>query len=446
MNLFSFILFGVLVVFCRGSQNKTQFIATDEWQEIEDGQAIPQGLHVRINLQTGKKEAKLLEKSDNDTQSAASLSTVPGEGLQDHGGGGAALPYENINKLKEALENIPGDDFKFNEEELKKVKAKFKTYDEIKQELKEVNMEVKSDSDIMSTLFERFEVISKSKDLAETAVKAELDVLFEDLLYLTHQIDNANEFIDRQGIEKIIWPSLNQTESMLKIHGLKLLGTIVQNNPKAKVALFERNGGSVLLTKLSQSTKSEEISAGLYAFGSLVRKFPYAQNELLNPHGYSLLFGVLNKNIELRVKVKVIKLVADMVLDYENALAGKEVDATTRERYESTNLKEGLLKANYCNRVGEFFHQNKAGFVQDEALTDDCVGAMRSVRSGLCQDAWSQCPLFRHTLLVLRNNLDTRLDEWAGEKDGRDYLTEIQQTIDQFVGELYPITKPKDEL
>ncbi|KXJ70583.1 hypothetical protein RP20_CCG023086 [Aedes albopictus] len=444
MNLFTIILYGVLLsVSCHGAQNKTQFVATDEWQEIEEGQSIPQGLHVRINLQTGKKEAKLLEKENNDTQSTGSLSTVPGEGLQDHG---TALPYDNIGKLKEALENIPGDDFKYNEEELKKVKSKFKTYDEIKKELKDVNLEVKSDSDIMSALFERFAEILKSKNLAENSVKAELDVMFEDLQYLVHQIDNANEFIDRQGLEHIIWPSLNQTESTLKIHGLKLLGTVVQNNPKAKVALFERNGGSILLTKLSQSTKSEEISAGLYAFGSLVRKFPFAQSELLNQHGYSLLFDVLNKNIELRVKVKIVKLITDLVQDYENALTGKEVDATTRERYESTNLKEGLRKAEYCSRVGEFFQQNKAGFLQDENLTEECVGALRSVRNGLCQEVWSKCPLFRHTLLVLRNQLDTRLDEWNGDKDGRDYLVEIQQAIDQFLEELYGGSMPKDEL
>lgn len=446
MKLFTIVLCGVLLVSCNGAQNKTQFVATDEWQEIEEGQSIPQGLHVRINLQTGKKEAKILEKEDNDTQSAGPLSTVPGEGLQDHGGGATALPYENIGKLKEALENIPGDDFKFNEEELKKVKAKFKTYDEIKKELKDVNLEVKSDSDIMSALFERFEEILKSKNPAENAVKAELDVMFEDLQYLVHQIDNANEFIDRKGIEHIIWPSLNQTESALKIHGLKLLGTVVQNNPKAKIALFERNGGSILLTKLSQSTKSEEISAGLYAFGSLVRKFPYAQSELLNAHGYSLLFDILDKNIELRVKVKIIKLITDLVQDYENALTGQEVDATTRERYESTNLKEGLRKAEYCKRAGEFFHQNKAGFVQDETLTEECVSALRSIRQGLCQDVWSKCPLFRHTLLVLRNNLDTRLDDWDGDKDGRDYLTEIQLGIDRFVEELYGSGLPKDEL
>ena len=37
------------------------FVATNEWQEIKPGQAIPQGLHVRMDMQTGKKEARLMQ-------------------------------------------------------------------------------------------------------------------------------------------------------------------------------------------------------------------------------------------------------------------------------------------------------------------------------------------------------------------------------------------------
>ena len=37
-----------------------EFIPTHEWQIVEEGQMIPAGLHIRMNLSTGKKEAKLL--------------------------------------------------------------------------------------------------------------------------------------------------------------------------------------------------------------------------------------------------------------------------------------------------------------------------------------------------------------------------------------------------
>ena len=41
-------------------KNKDEpFIPTYEWKDVEDGQPIPPGLYVRMNLQTGKTEAKL---------------------------------------------------------------------------------------------------------------------------------------------------------------------------------------------------------------------------------------------------------------------------------------------------------------------------------------------------------------------------------------------------
>ena len=41
------------------------FEPTWEWKVIEEGQSVPAGLHVRINLQTGLKEAKLLENDED---------------------------------------------------------------------------------------------------------------------------------------------------------------------------------------------------------------------------------------------------------------------------------------------------------------------------------------------------------------------------------------------
>lgn len=46
------------------------FVPTTEWQTVKEGQHIPAGLHVRMNLQTGLKEAKLLDESETDTQQA----------------------------------------------------------------------------------------------------------------------------------------------------------------------------------------------------------------------------------------------------------------------------------------------------------------------------------------------------------------------------------------
>ena len=49
------------------------FVPTDEWQTVEEDEVIPAGLHVRMNLETGHKEAKLLEPDGENTDTDTSL-------------------------------------------------------------------------------------------------------------------------------------------------------------------------------------------------------------------------------------------------------------------------------------------------------------------------------------------------------------------------------------
>jgi nucleotide exchange factor SIL1 len=45
------------------------FVPTKDWQVIREGQHIPRGLHVRMDFQTGVKEAKLLEDGEEEKES-----------------------------------------------------------------------------------------------------------------------------------------------------------------------------------------------------------------------------------------------------------------------------------------------------------------------------------------------------------------------------------------
>lgn len=65
------------------------FVPTENWKVIKDGQQIPPGLHVRINLQTGLKEAKLLKEEEAEDRLKSGPqdsnkeldSTLAGEGI-----------------------------------------------------------------------------------------------------------------------------------------------------------------------------------------------------------------------------------------------------------------------------------------------------------------------------------------------------------------------------
>ncbi|MEE6479023.1 hypothetical protein FKM82_012098 [Ascaphus truei] len=46
-------------------EDQEVFYPTHEWQVVKPDQAVPRGLHMRLNLQTGKNEAKLLDEKDD---------------------------------------------------------------------------------------------------------------------------------------------------------------------------------------------------------------------------------------------------------------------------------------------------------------------------------------------------------------------------------------------
>lgn len=48
----------------RGGNDGDPFVPTHEWQIIKPGQVIPKGIHVRLNLQTGEREGKLLDEKN----------------------------------------------------------------------------------------------------------------------------------------------------------------------------------------------------------------------------------------------------------------------------------------------------------------------------------------------------------------------------------------------
>lgn len=55
--------------------NDEVFVPTKEWQTVKEGQHIPPGLHVRMDLQTGLKEAKLLDESTEESTGVSEMNT-----------------------------------------------------------------------------------------------------------------------------------------------------------------------------------------------------------------------------------------------------------------------------------------------------------------------------------------------------------------------------------
>jgi len=58
------LLLTLTAALCSINSNSAEFVATSEWQLVPEGEAIPNGLHYRIDLEKGEKWAKLLSEED----------------------------------------------------------------------------------------------------------------------------------------------------------------------------------------------------------------------------------------------------------------------------------------------------------------------------------------------------------------------------------------------
>jgi len=75
-----------------GCAEAKEIAATNEWQLVEEGDSIPQGLHIRMNMETGEKWAKLLEEEEevDENNYKGVLVTTPTEKKETAGSGAGA--------------------------------------------------------------------------------------------------------------------------------------------------------------------------------------------------------------------------------------------------------------------------------------------------------------------------------------------------------------------
>ncbi|XP_037709976.1 nucleotide exchange factor Sil1 isoform X2 [Drosophila subpulchrella] len=398
------------------TDNKTsEFVATKEWQVIAEGQGIPKGLHVRINMQTGLKEAKLLDESERGT----ALQSQPGD-----------------QKAQDQDDNEPlALDYKPDiiEESLRRVKEQKKSYAELRKAYKEFQKNFRTDGELIVQLIDQYRNFSKTPQ--ESEMRSKLDCL-ENLEYLLHQIDNALMFIDNGGLDDVLLPIVvNDTNTSLRVSAMRVLGSLASNNPKAQIKVFEKNFGSHLAQILTSSGNAAEVSAALHAFGALLRKFPLAQQRVLSTSGTQALIKVMQSpDVELRSKAKVVTLISDLVLEKRSVLeASKDAPeaASTMAQYVLLEFEPWLQSQGYCAAVDSVLTKDFLHLLEQPEVVEQFATALETTED-LCITSWSQSSGLRHALLTVRNR-------YANTKD--EYRLEVSQILAKLCERLF--NKPK---
>ncbi|XP_069698478.1 nucleotide exchange factor SIL1 [Periplaneta americana] len=319
------------------TENTDIFKATHEWQTIKEGQAIPRGLHVRLNLQTGQREAKLMDDSEH-----TDVVSVPEEK--------EITPEE----IKAALKNFKGEETVASLEDIERVKNNFRSYETLKKEFEALDLDVKTDLELMDELLHRFKSATDEQEI--------LNIL-TDLEYLVHQFDNAREFARIGGLTDVVLPSLNATSAAIRAEAIRLLGSAVQSNSAVQIAALESGSIGSLLRVLALDRDSVVRSRTIYALSCLVRRFPTALIKLVGEGGLAVLASLFQSEAQddLKLQVKVVTLLHDLVLEVKEAEEALKKAPTNvpqypelqerHRQYGAVALTRLLVDEGWCTRL-----------------------------------------------------------------------------------------------
>lgn len=255
-------------------------------------------------------------------------------------------------RLKEALKKIKNEDLSANDEELmKRVTEKFKKYEEIKNELDKLNVAIKTDNEILQDLFRKYEETLMNKQLDKQAKFQQINNYLEDIEYLVHQIDNANEFIKLDGFNKILYKNFNSSSTKIKCQVLNILGSATQNNPKVQIYALETGSIDKILRILALETNNQVLSKAMYAISSLLRRFPLAQQQFIKNGGLSVLSKLFEKPDKVKIQLKIVTIIYDLLMEQDNAV--KDIESPDFKeklrQYQAVDLKAHLKELNWCD-------------------------------------------------------------------------------------------------
>ncbi|CAH6719493.1 nucleotide exchange factor Sil1p [[Candida] jaroonii] len=191
------------------------FIPTREWQEIKEGQDIPGGLHVRLNIDTLKREAKLLEEEESSEVSSNDLVIVDNQ-------------PETVDKtMEESIKSAIGE-----------YKAKHRS---------KINTNSNDFKDFQSSV----------EDIKKYNVD-ELDGSLDSLMDLSHDIEYGIKITDDKSLLNALFELTSEVDVDTKEKIYRMIGASIRNNPTA-LDNFLENGKTQISIFIKELQNDPEI-------------------------------------------------------------------------------------------------------------------------------------------------------------------------------------------
>ncbi|XP_059681349.1 nucleotide exchange factor SIL1 isoform X2 [Gavia stellata] len=328
------------------------FYPTHQWQTVRPGQAVPAGSHVRLNLQTGDREAKLpdSESGKSDTREE---------------------------RRRKRLGKVDVDSNSFTSQELKKALAKMK----------------------------------------ETE-KAE------------RKVDNAKDFLSMGGLRLVI-DGLNSTEATLKEHAAFVLGAALSSNPKVQIEAIEGGALQKLLVILATEQPLAVKKKALFALSSMLRHFPYAQQQFLKLGGLQVLRSLFRQKGMETLHVRVVTLLYDLIMEkvlLEDSQHGDQMEEKIQQ-YRQVKLVPAVVEQDWCVVVSNLL-------AMPEHDTREKVLKTVGVLMAFCKERYRGDQALSTTLGLLRSEYEELAAEEQREGDKDGYFKELLGSVNTIIQEL----------
>lgn len=308
------------------------FFPTSQWQTVGANQAIPPGLHIRMNLATGLKEAKLLEPEDDqkttemieineERQSSENDELSVGRGQRRGVINTKRIPF-TVEQAREALAKIKDDSTIGSDEDVKSLppalpdlsqdKQKL-SVEEMEQVLEVLGLKMRSEVEIMAL---QVETLMNASSTDEERVHA-----LNELEYYVHQIDNARDLNTIGGLVVVV-QCLNDSSAYIREAAALVLGAAAQSNEQVQSDCLEYNTLQLLLDRLRVEDDGRTKKRLVFAISSVVRQSQPAQRQLVKLGGVAALTRLLHgseceeNGACQQLSLKALTLVTDLLVEH----------------------------------------------------------------------------------------------------------------------------------
>nr|XP_013033891.2 nucleotide exchange factor SIL1 isoform X2 [Anser cygnoides] len=392
------------------------FYPTHQWQALRPGQAVPAGSHVRLNLQTGDREARLPdgENGKSDTRGEKRRRRLDKMDIDSN-----SFTSQELKKALAKMKESEKAERMAHEEEVKK---KFRPIQQLKEEFEKLNVKMETDYEIMDKLISKFNSSASTLDEKVAALY--------DLEYYVHQVDNAKDFLSMGGLQLVI-EGLNSTEPVLKEHAAFVLGAALSSNPKVQIEAIEGGALQKLLVILATEQPQAVKKKALFALCSMLRHFPYAQQQFLKLGGLQVLRGLFRQKGTEALHVRVVTLLYDLIVEkmlLEDSQHGDQTEEKIQQ-YRQVKLVPAVVEQDWCVVVSKLL-------ALPEHDAREKVLQLLGVLMAFCRERYRGDRALSTALGLLRSEYEELAAEEQrdGDKDG--YFKELLGSVNTIIQEL----------